>query len=159
MTDRARRLLEEGDERIFSLGRSAHEAELWTVLWHSIPEERRLERTRLARRLRFLGFGSLQDGTWISPHDREREVVAILDELGLAERAGVMLGRPAAVDFRPFARRVWDMEALAAGYERYVAEFGRYEGRMSPGRRSSCAPAPCTPGASSPPTTPSCRSR
>jgi phenylacetic acid degradation operon negative regulatory protein len=87
LTDRARRLLQEGDERIFSLGRSAHEAELWTVLWHAIPEERRLERTPLTRRLRFLGFGSLQDGTWISPHNREREVLAILDEpAGVGER-------------------------------------------------------------------------
>ncbi len=31
-----------------------------------------LERQRLALRLRFLGFGSLQDGVWISPRDRRR---------------------------------------------------------------------------------------
>lgn len=132
LTDRTRRLLEEGDRRIFSLGRSAHEAELWTVLWHSIPEERRLERTRLARRLRFLGFASLQDGTWISPHNREREVLAILEELGMSDRAGVLLGRPAeSLDFRPFVGRLWDMEALAERYESYVAEFGPYANERS----------------------------
>src|SRR3954466_16024396 len=30
-----------GDGRIFSLGREPHRAELWTALWHAIPEERR----------------------------------------------------------------------------------------------------------------------
>src|SRR5687767_478751 len=37
-------VLEEGDDRIFSLGRGPHHAELWTMLWHSIPEERRVDR-------------------------------------------------------------------------------------------------------------------
>ena len=100
-TPRTVALLEEGDRRIFSLGREPHRAELWTALWHAIPEERRLERARLARRLRFLGFGSVQDAMWISPHDREREVVAVIDSLGVGGYAGVMVGRPAAaLDFR-----------------------------------------------------------
>ena len=45
-------------------------------------------------RLRFLGFGSVQDGTWLAPHDRERELAALLAELDVAEYAGVLLGRP-----------------------------------------------------------------
>src|SRR6185503_7985782 len=80
-TPRTIALLEEGDRRIFSLGREPHRAELWTVLWHAIPEERRVERARLSRRLRFLGFGSVQDGMWISPHDRESEVVSLIASL------------------------------------------------------------------------------
>ena len=104
-TPRTVALLEEGDRRIFSLGREPHRAELWTALWHAIPEARRLERGRLARRLRFLGFGSVQDGMWISPHDREREVVALVDELQVGGYAGVMVGRPAAaLDFRALVR-------------------------------------------------------
>lgn len=123
-TPRAIALLEEGDRRIFSLGREAHSAELWTVLWHAIPEERRLERARLARRLRFLGFGSVQDGTWISPHDREREVVALVDELSVAGYAGVMLGRPAgSLDFGALVSRAWDLDALDERYRGFVDEF------------------------------------
>jgi phenylacetic acid degradation operon negative regulatory protein len=117
-------LLEEGDRRIFSLGRAPHTAELWTALWHSIPEERRLERARLARRLRFLGFGSVQDGTWISPHDREREVVALIDELNVGGHVGVLLGRPSAsLDFRALAARAWDLDALDERYCAFVDEF------------------------------------
>jgi phenylacetic acid degradation operon negative regulatory protein len=126
LTGRATALLAEGDRRIFSLGRAPHHAQLWTVLWHAIPEERRLERARLARRLRFLGFGSVQDGTWLSPHDREREVTALLSELGVAAHAGVLLGRPAAsLDFRALAARAWDLDELCARYAAFAEALRR----------------------------------
>jgi phenylacetic acid degradation operon negative regulatory protein len=123
-TPRTVALLEEGDRRIFSLGREPRPAELWTALWHAIPEERRLERGRLARRLRFLGFGSVQDGMWISPHDREREVVALLDELQVARYAGLMVGRPAAaLDMGALVSRAWDLDALDQRYRAFTNEF------------------------------------
>jgi phenylacetic acid degradation operon negative regulatory protein len=123
-TPRTVALLEEGDRRIFSLGREPHRAELWTALWHAIPEERRLERARLARRLRFLGFGSVQDGMWISPHDREREVVSLIDELQVGAYTGVMVGRPAAgLDFAALASRAWDLDALDSRYRAFIDEF------------------------------------
>jgi phenylacetic acid degradation operon negative regulatory protein len=123
-TSRTVALLEEGDRRIFSLGREPHRAELWTALWHAIPEERRLERARLARRLRFLGFGSVQDGMWISPHDRESEVVSLIASLDVARYAGVMVGRPAeGLDFRALASRAWDLDALDSRYRAFIDEF------------------------------------
>jgi phenylacetic acid degradation operon negative regulatory protein len=120
-------LLEEGDRRIFSLGRQPHDGTLWTVLWHAIPEELRAERGRLGRRLRFLGFGSVQDGMWISPHDREREVAGLIEDLQIGEHAGVLLGRPAAsLDFRAFASRAWDLDALGERYRAFVDEFAPF---------------------------------
>ena len=78
ITPRCERLLLEGDGRIFSLGDPRDGGGTWTLLWHQIPEDRRLERSRLARRLRFLGFGSVQDSVWVSPHDHFAEVVELL---------------------------------------------------------------------------------
>ena len=86
VTPRADRLLAEGDGRIFSLGDPRDDEGTWTVLWHQIPEDRRLELSRLARRLRFLGFGSVQGSVWVSPHDHSAEVVRLL-----ARAAGVGL--------------------------------------------------------------------
>ena len=63
-----------------------HRPGAWTVLWHQIPEDRRLERARLGRRLRFLGFGSVQDSVWVSPHDHRDEVAQLLVELGVNEQ-------------------------------------------------------------------------
>jgi phenylacetic acid degradation operon negative regulatory protein len=133
LTTRAAALLEEGDRRIFSLGHEEGTSTVWTILWHTIPEELRLERGQLARRLRFLGFGLLQDGIWISPHDREREVAALLAELGLVGHAAVLLGRPASGDdFEAVAARAWDVGELAKRYRAFVAAFGRY----APSRRN-----------------------
>jgi len=127
LTPRTQTLLDEGDRRIFTLGRGPTRAENWTILWHTIPEEHRLERGRLARRLRFLGFGILQDGTWVSPHNREREVAQILEDVGVTEFAAVMIGQPAvSVNFRPFVERVWPMDVLSDRYRQYVEEFAPF---------------------------------
>jgi phenylacetic acid degradation operon negative regulatory protein len=127
LTARAGALLDEGDRRIFSLGREEGTTSAWTMLWHAIPEERRLERSRLARRLRFLGFGSLQDGVWISPSDREGEVASLIEELRLAGHAAVLLGRPASsVDFEAFAAHAWNVDELTSRYRAFSTAFERY---------------------------------
>ncbi|HEU5111146.1 MAG TPA: PaaX family transcriptional regulator C-terminal domain-containing protein [Micromonosporaceae bacterium] len=127
LTARTGTVLAEGDRRIFTLGKPSSRPVKWTVLWHSIPDDRRTARARLVRRLRFLGFGSLQDGTWIAPHDREREVAALVAELDVAQHVGVLLGRPStAVDFAAFVPRVWDLGELAARYQAFVTQFRPY---------------------------------
>jgi len=76
-------------------GRTTQASATWTVLWQAIPEDRRQAREWLVRRLRFAGFGSLQDGTWLAPRDREREGSrALVAELDVAEYVGVP-ARPA----------------------------------------------------------------
>jgi phenylacetic acid degradation operon negative regulatory protein len=133
MTPRAARVLAEGDGRIFSLGRPRDDGSCWTFLWHQIPEDRRLERSRLGKRLRFLGFGSLQDSVWVSPHDHQEEVVELLDELGVASYASVFLApSESARGLRVAAERAWDLSGLAERYAAFEAEFAGYLGGASP---------------------------
>ncbi|HJP79062.1 MAG TPA: PaaX family transcriptional regulator C-terminal domain-containing protein [Pseudonocardiaceae bacterium] len=120
LTPRMIAVLADGDRRIFSIG-TAKPAGRWTVLWQAIPDEARAARERLVRRLRFLGFGSLQDGTWIAPHDRERVVLALLDELGVTRHAGLLLGTPSLAD--GLIHRIWDLDALAKRYRAFVDQF------------------------------------
>lgn len=123
LTPRTVAILAEGDRRIFSLGERPRTETTWTVLWHSIPEDRRIARTRLISRLRFLGFGSVQDGTWLAPHDHEEELATLLTDLDVTEHAGVLLGRPAvSMDFGGFVTRVWDLDALAQRYRAFVEQ-------------------------------------
>jgi len=130
ITERADQVLAEGDRRIFSLGRAEPLADSWTMLWHDIPEKRRLERGRLARRLRFLGFGTLQDGLWISPHDREQEVVPLLDELGVADHAGILVGDVATLPGpAALVRRAWDLDALCERYRSFATQFAPHARR------------------------------
>jgi phenylacetic acid degradation operon negative regulatory protein len=127
LTPPATALLEEGERRIFSLGRRPRAPRVWTILWHAIPDERRLERGRLARRLRFLGFGSPQDGVWISPHDREREVAGLLEQLRLEGHATILLGRPGrSFTLEAFLGDAWDLDELPGRYRAFVTAFRRY---------------------------------
>jgi phenylacetic acid degradation operon negative regulatory protein len=137
LTPRCERLLIEGDGRIFALGRLPAGAGPWTVLWHQIPEERRIERTRLGRRLRFLGFGSVQDSVWVAPQDHSSEVLDLLSELGVAGHGTVFVssvrpgpGLPALVS------RAWDLTGLEERYEAFCSEFSRY-GSISLGDRDA----------------------
>jgi phenylacetic acid degradation operon negative regulatory protein len=127
LTPRCERLLIEGDGRIFTLGRLPADAGPWTVLWHQIPEDRRLERTRLGRRLRFLGFGSVQDSVWVAPHDHSSEVLGLLAELGVAEHGTVFVAsaRPGA-GLPALVTRAWDLTGLEERYTAFCSEFSRY---------------------------------
>ena len=127
ITPRCERLLLEGDGRIFSLGDPRDGGGTWTLLWHQIPEDRRLERSRLARRLRFLGFGSAQDSVWVSPHDHFAEVVELLEELDVEEFATLFRAPvEAAAGLGSFASRAWDLSGLADRYDAFCEEFGPY---------------------------------
>jgi phenylacetic acid degradation operon negative regulatory protein len=126
MTPRAQRLLDDGDRRIFAFGRPRDCVETWTVLWHQIPEDRRLERHRLARRLRFLGFGSVQDSLWVSPHDHAAEVAELLADLDVSEFAALFAGRADGVSGLPgLVRRAWDLTGLEGRYLSFCTEFER----------------------------------
>jgi phenylacetic acid degradation operon negative regulatory protein len=130
LTQRCERLLGEGDGRIFRLGEPREGSDGWTVLWHQIPEDRRLERSRLARRLRFLGFGSVQDSVWVSPHDHSDEVVQLLAELGVSTHATLFVARVGALEGLPaLVGRAWDLSGLLERYQSFDGEFSPYRQR------------------------------
>jgi phenylacetic acid degradation operon negative regulatory protein len=134
LSSRADELMAQGDRRIFSFGRTAPATDIWTVLWHAIPETRRVERSRFASRLRFLGFGSVQDATWVAARDREQEVRGLLRELDIEAYASVLVGRLSR-GLPPVAlvAQAWDLPAVARSYEAFIAEFGTY--RSAKGRQ------------------------
>lgn len=135
LTARADELMSDGDRRIFSFGRTEPAVDVWTVLWHAIPEGRRVERSRFASRLRFLGFGSVQDATWVAARDREQEVRALLRELDIEAYASVLVGRLSR-GLPPVAlvAQAWDLEAVAARYDEFLEEYGPY--RKAKARRA-----------------------
>jgi phenylacetic acid degradation operon negative regulatory protein len=127
LSARAHELLAEGDRRIFSFGRGAPAADAWTVVWHTIPEDRRVERAQLAQRLRFLGFGSVQDATWIAASDREQEVRALLRALDVETHASMFLGRIArGTEQALLVSGAWDLGDLERRYRAFTGAYGAY---------------------------------
>lgn len=130
MTTRAEELLREGDDTIFTLGRADSRDDSATIVFHTLPEELRVQRSRLARRLRFLRFGSVQDGIWVCMGDREEEVLAELERLDVTAYCSVVVGRLSdRPGLQPLVDRAWDLPALAARYETFVAAFAPYRHR------------------------------
>jgi phenylacetic acid degradation operon negative regulatory protein len=125
LTTRAEELLSDGDRRIYSFGRSGAPGHAWTMVWHAMPETHRVARSRLASRLRFLGFGPVQDGTWVAAHDREPEARAVLRDLDVEEFASVFVGRLSR-DAPPTAliAQAWDVDAAAEQYRGFIADYG-----------------------------------
>ncbi len=123
LTPRADALLAEGDRRIFGFGRGAANDDSWTVLWHAIPERDRVTRSRLASRLRFLGFGALQDATWIAAHDREREVRTLVEQLGVGPHVSVVIGRMPDGPAASMVAQAWRLDDVLRRYESFLSDF------------------------------------
>lgn len=95
----------------------------WTIVSFSIPESERDVRRVLRNGLRNMAFGDLQDGVWITPHDRQDDAIALLDELGVAEGHVMRAAwRLRAGDARAIAQ-AFDLDGLAASYEDFIAEY------------------------------------
>lgn len=127
MTDRCRRLVEEGDRRILTLGMSDDWDGTWTLLWHSVPDDQPVQRNRLARRLRFLGFRPVQDAIWVSPHRRDRDVLLVVRDLGVDKHVGVLIGTQLPdLPVDELIKRGWDLGELNSRYERFATDYARY---------------------------------
>jgi phenylacetic acid degradation operon negative regulatory protein len=116
VTDRAVARLNEAGARIY---RTADQP--WDGRWHllvveRIPERSRRERVRSG--LRYLGYGAINDTTWIAAR-RSRELDALLTTESVAAESFLAAHDG---DTARLVSRVWDLAALGAAYEAWLAE-------------------------------------
>ncbi|HKJ03815.1 MAG TPA: PaaX family transcriptional regulator C-terminal domain-containing protein [Longimicrobiales bacterium] len=137
LTARGHRLLEEGRDRIFHPTWEDAWSGHWYLVTYSIPEDTRHLRDRLRVRLAWLGFGSMGNGVWITPHDVEDRILAMASEMNVQDKLfffrAEQLGHSEADDL---VRRSWDLDALSDRYgkflERWRPVFDRYRGAADP---------------------------
>lgn len=106
----------------------------WTVAVFSVPEDQRDLRHTLRTRLGWLGFASLFDGVWVSPHERVAEITAVLAELAI-DTATVL--RSEVVDGSPTGGHpinAWGLSALRAAYLAWIEEYESVRQRLRAGR-------------------------
>lgn len=121
LSDRGRVLLEEGKARIFHPSWDGPWDGSWFLLSYSIPEIRRHLRDRLRDRLAWLGFGSLGNGLWISPHDVEDKVREAARQLGIEDNLECFRGhRVGGGDPAQLVEKCWDLEALNEKYRVFM---------------------------------------
>lgn len=121
LSARGRRLLEEGEARIYHPPQNEVWDGEWTLIAYSIPESQRQLRDRLRVRLTWLGFGSVGNGLWISPHDVRERVAAIAEELDVASYLEVFRGAHlGSSDARRLVSQCWDIGSINTRYEAFI---------------------------------------
>ena len=114
-------ILAEGDHRIFEHRRAAAD-DPWLLAVFSVPETERDKRHQLRSQLARLGFGTVSAGVWVAPaHLRGvTENVLLRQHLDgyadLFECEYVAFGDP-----KEKVRQWWDLNALAALYDEFLA--------------------------------------
>ncbi|WP_320065668.1 PaaX family transcriptional regulator C-terminal domain-containing protein [Micromonospora sp. RTGN7] len=119
ITPKAARRLDEAAARIYRTGRINWDGR-FDLLVLSAPSPRR-ERQRLAANLSYLGYGTLDEQTWVATRPGE-DIDLLLGEAGVRyERftASHAAGTPGAAEV---VRRAWDLTEIGHAYERFVAE-------------------------------------
>src|SRR3954465_8992192 len=121
LTERGEAILRAGDARIY--GRASGDAAPpsapgWLLVVFSIPEAQRAVRHRLRAGLTGLGLGTVVPAVWIAPAHLRYEIERLVAELGVSGRVELFAADPFADP-----ARYWDLDALSAEYERYLAEW------------------------------------
>ncbi|MFJ4046358.1 PaaX family transcriptional regulator C-terminal domain-containing protein [Microbacterium sp. NPDC089987] len=121
-------MLERGDRRIFAV-RTMTAGDEWLLVSATIPETRRDLRHQLRRRLQFLGAGAVAAGLWILPGHLADEAEQLLAELD-ARSYATLFRTSDPIPAEPLAgaaARWWDLDALRAEHERFLASFADLE--------------------------------
>lgn len=126
VTPMGRRLLTEGAERIYSLGRPRTEWDRhWLVVITSVPESQRDNRHRLRKQMTWAGLGSPSAGVWVTPNSaRQPEVKLILADLGLADDTLSFVATFGDIGRElNLVTQAWNLDDVAAEYERFIDAF------------------------------------
>ncbi|MCA1823831.1 MAG: PaaX family transcriptional regulator C-terminal domain-containing protein [Mycobacteriales bacterium] len=114
LTPRAAKRLDDAAARIYRT-----RGESWDGTWHLLvvaPPVSRSARERVRAGLSFLGYGALDETTWISPHAAEEVDALLADEGARAERFTARHDG----DSSALVSRAWDLESLARSYVRFL---------------------------------------
>ncbi|WP_435135567.1 PaaX family transcriptional regulator [Actinacidiphila sp. bgisy144] len=102
---------------------------LWTVAAFSVPEQERHVRHRVRSYLRWLGFAPLFDGLWVSAHADPATLGPIFRAAGVGNLT--VLRASEAGGNSPL--KAWDLDDVAASYERFLADHRESLARMDAG--------------------------
>jgi phenylacetic acid degradation operon negative regulatory protein len=119
LTPRAVRRLDTAADRIYRRGVGG-----WDGTWHLVVPSRvvdRAARERLRNGLRYLGYAPIGDGGWIAPRP-SIELEALLEGEGQTAECFTATHDGWKGGDEGLVRRAWDLDAIGAAYERWLAE-------------------------------------
>src|SRR2546421_8403885 len=130
LTPAAEEFLADGADRIYGFQATQPEWDgRWLIVLARVPESERAARHLLRTRLTWAGFGSPAPGVWITTHiDRAKEAERVLDEAGVHDGQIFLAEHHAGGPLSAMVREAWDLAAVEASYEEFLAEYARARG-------------------------------
>ena len=123
LTPRGWSLLVQGGQRIYE-GPVKEWDGMWQIIVFSLPEKKRSLRHAFRTRLPWYGFGQLAPNMWISPRNRQTDILALCNELGIQDYIEIFSGiHMGPSEDQELVRRCWNLSHLAAQYKKFIAKF------------------------------------
>jgi phenylacetic acid degradation operon negative regulatory protein len=119
LTPKAARRLDEAAARIYRTGRVAWDGRFDLVLIRT-PVSRR-ERQRLDTSLSFLGYGMLDEQTWVAPRAAD-DIDAVLTEAEITYERFSASHAAGALGAAGVVARAWNLDEIGRAYDDFVAE-------------------------------------
>ena len=128
ITDEGHNLLEKGTQRIFVRKNNQWDGS-WSIVAYFVPEKRREARDRLRMELSWMGYGPLNNATWISPYNLTKEVKDLADRLEIKEYIQVFhASNQEFADPKKIVSRCWDLGKI---HERYANFISKYQPKLA----------------------------
>ena len=127
ISDSSLKMLREGRARALAFGTATEWDGRWLLAAVTVPEERRELRYQLRTQLGWLGFGSLGNGLWISPHvDHQDATVELLRGMDESVNSFVFVTTVSPTHTpAEIARTAWDLDALHERYSTFLSVHGK----------------------------------
>lgn len=127
LTESAHRQLMDAHARTMVFGQPRQWNGEWLLIALTIPEESRSVRHHFRTQLAWLGFGSLGNGIWVSPHtENETAANALFEDAREVGDAFVFTGaRPANRAPEEIAAAAWSLDDLRRRYEDFCHRFSK----------------------------------
>ena len=119
LTAKAARRLDAAAARIYRTGRVSWDGK-FDLLVLDVPGGRR-ERQRLCANLSYLGYGMLDEHTWVATR-AAGEVDNLLTDSGIRCERFIATHAAGTAGAAALVRRAWDLAEIGQAYERFVAE-------------------------------------
>jgi len=129
ITPKAARRLDEAAARIYRTSRNSWDGRFDLIVLE--PPAGRRERQRLGANLAYLGYGTLDERTWVATRPGT-DVDALLTEAGVAYDRFTATHTSGTAGAMAVVRRAWDLDEIGRAYERFVAEQQPLVARVTP---------------------------
>ncbi|MFI5840692.1 PaaX family transcriptional regulator C-terminal domain-containing protein [Catenuloplanes sp. NPDC051500] len=120
LTPKAVRRLDDAAVRIYRTNRPAWDGHFDLIILR-LPVHRR-DRQRLADTLTYLGYGALDEQTWVAPRPGE-DVDRLITEAGVSYERFSSTHSGGTAGASSLVRRAWDLGEIGRAYERFVTDL------------------------------------